>query len=361
MISRPTRYSMATNDTVKPIKSVLVTRFSALGDVAMTIPIIYPVCVANPHVNFVFATRKMPASMFVNRPGNLTVLGIDLDKYTGITGPWKLARNLHHRYNFDAFADLHDVLRTWLMKLALKRHVTRIATIDKGRSEKKLLTSGKSRTPVMSTHERYKNVFKNLGLKTGEEFNTILDYGDPIKSHMVPAKPDDARWIAVAPFSQHKGKVYPWEQMQLVIGELSKNENYQIFLFGGGKEERDAFDPIIGRYNNVASVPHIKHTFIDELALMSRCDVMLTMDSANMHLASLVNLPVVSVWGATHPACGFMGWHQAMRDTVQLDLDCRPCSVFGNKKCRFGDYHCMSDIDPEMIINKVKKVLQRYD
>ena len=200
MIPQPTRFSMATSETVKPIKSVLITRFSALGDVAMTIPVIYPVCAANPHVSFVFATRKIPATMFVNKPSNLTVLGIDLDKYTGITGPWKLARNLHHRYNFDAFADLHDVLRTWVMKLALKCHVSSIATIDKGRKEKKLLTSGKSRTPVMSTHERYKNVFKKLGLKTGEEFNSLLDYGEPIKSPMVPAKADDARWIAVAPF-----------------------------------------------------------------------------------------------------------------------------------------------------------------
>ena len=115
------------------------------------------------------------------------------------------------------------------------------------------------------------------------------------------------------------------------------------------------------RYSNVTSVVHIKHSLADELALMRHCDVMVTMDSVNMHLASLVALPVVSVWGATHPSCGFMGWHQAMRDTVQLELECRPCSVYGNKKCRYGDYHCMRDISPELIINKVKKVLQRND
>lgn len=350
---------MAKNEENKVLKTVLITRFSALGDIAMTIPIVYPVCEANPKVNFVFATRKMPATMFVNRPSNLTVLGVDLDKYKGLCGPSRLARNLQHRYNFDALADLHGVLRTWLMKPSLKRRGVVVATIDKGRSEKKLLTSGKTRTPVTSSHERYRNVFRQLGFKTGEEFNSILDYGGPIDSAMVPAKADDERWIAIAPFSQHKGKVYPLEQMKLVISVLSKWENCQIFLFGGGKEERDALDPIMRNYSNVASVAHIKHSFADELALMSRCDVMLTMDSANMHLASLVAVPVVSVWGATHPSCGFMGWHQALRDTVQLDLDCRPCSVYGNKKCRFGDYHCMRDISPELIINKVKKVLER--
>lgn len=147
--------------------------------------------------------------------------------------------------------------------------------------------------------------------------------------------------------------------MQLVISEISRWENCHIFLMGGGNNEKEALGRIMKLYSNVISLPHIKHNFADELALLANCDVMLTMDSANMHLASLVGLPVVSVWGGTHPACGFLGWHQALRDTVQLDLSCRPCSVFGNKKCRYGDYHCMRDISPEMIIEKVKTVLER--
>lgn len=343
----------------KILKNVLITNFSALGDVAMTIPIVYPMCVANPKVNFVFVTRQKQASMFVNQPANLNVLGIDLNKYKGMTGPMKLARNLHHRYNFDAMADLHDVLRTWLMTMVLKRKNVMIATIDKGRKEKKALVKGKKRTPLKSTHERYRAVFEKLGLKTSDNFISIADYGEPLNSPIVPAKSADEKWIAIAPFSLHQGKTYPFEQMQLVIDEISRWKDCHIFLMGGGKEERDTLDPIMRRHSNVLSLPHIKHSFTDELALMSHCDVMLTMDSANMHLASLVNLPVVSVWGATHPACGFMGWHQALRDTVQLDLDCRPCSVFGNKKCRYGDYHCMHDISPEMIIRKIKNVLDR--
>lgn len=350
---------MAKSSENKVLRQVLITRFSALGDVAMTIPIVYSMCEANPKVNFVFATRKMAEGMFVNRPANLTVLGIDLNQYKGISGPMKLALNLHHRYNFDAYADLHDVMRTWLMTMVLKRKHVMVATIDKGRKEKKALVKGKIRTQLKTTHERYRSVFEKLGLKTGDNFNSIADYGEPLISPIVPAKGADEKWIAIAPFSLHQGKTYPFEQMQLVISEISRWKNCHIFLMGGGKEERDAFDPIMRRYNNVLSLPHIKHSFSDELALMSHCDVMLTMDSANMHLASLVNLPVVSVWGATHPACGFMGWHQALRDTVQLDLDCRPCSVFGNKKCRYGDYHCMRDISPELILDKVKTILER--
>ena len=164
---------MAKDSENNILRQVLITRFSALGDVAMTVPIVYPMCEANPKVNFVFATRKMAEGMFVNRPANLIVLGIDLDQYTGIFGPMKLALNLQHRYNFDAVADLHDVLRTKLMTFALKRKGVTIATIDKGRKEKRRLTHGKSKQPVLSTHARYRDVFRQLGLNLGEEFNSF--------------------------------------------------------------------------------------------------------------------------------------------------------------------------------------------
>ena len=343
----------------KVLKTVLITCLSGMGDVAMTIPIVYPVCEANPQMSFVFVTQQEYASMFVNRPANLIVLGIDFDKYKGITGPMKLARNLHHRYNFDALADLNGVLRTWLMSIALRQKDVTISTIDKGGKEKKALVGGKTRTQLKTTHERYRAVFKKLGLKSGKEFVSIEDYGEPLVSPIVPVKDADEKWIAIAPFSTYRGKEYPLEQMRLVVAEMSRWENCHLFLMGGGKKERDALAPIMRRYSNVLSLPHIKHSLVDELALMRHCDVMISMDSASMHLASLVALPVVSVWGATHPHCGFLGWHQAMRDTVQLELDCRPCSVLGNKKCRYGDYHCMRDINPELILDKVKTVLER--
>lgn len=345
---------MAKNYNKKEVKNVLITCFSSLGDVAMTIPIVYPVCEANPHVSFVFATGQVPATMFVNRPANLLVLGVDMDRFKGLMVPMRLARNLQHRYGFDALADLNNNFHTKLMANQLKRKGVVVVTIDK--SKPKL--SRDTHASVVPYHERFKVVFKQLNLDLGKEFTSVYAHGEAPSSPIVLAKEDGDRWIAIAPFSKHQGKMYPMEQMQLVISEISRWERCHIFLLGS-KDEREVFDSIMKRYSNVLSLPHIKHTLADELALLNRCDIMLTMDSANMHLASLVNLPVVSVWGATHPASGIMGWHQAMRDTVHLDLDCRPCSVDGKKKCRFGDYHCMRDISPELIINKVKKVLER--
>ena len=94
----------------------------------------------------------------------------------------------------------------------------------------------------------------------------------------------------------------------------------------------------------------------DELILMSHLDVMVSMDSSNMHMASLVGTKVVSIWGATHPYAGFMGWRQSEENAVQLDMPCRPCSVYGNKPCLRGDYACMNNISPEMIIEKIAKL-----
>jgi ADP-heptose:LPS heptosyltransferase len=85
---------------------------------------------------------------------------------------------------------------------------------------------------------------------------------------------------------------------------------------------------------------------------------MVTMDSANMHLASLVATPVVSIWGATHPYAGFMGWNQSIDNAVQTDLPCRPCSIYGKKDCMRGDYACLYQIKPETIVGKIERILQ---
>ena len=333
------------------IRTVLIMRFSSLADVAMTIPIVYPMCRANEQIRFVFATQGEPATIFANRPANLTVLGIDTDKYKGFFGARKLAANLQHRYGFDAVVDLQDSKYTRRILSRLKGESVTTAVIS---------TPTKKEPEPVNIHERYKRAFKQLLLKTGNDFYNLGDFGDPLTSPLVPAKGDDEKWIGIAPFAEQQCKEYPLEQMRLVIAELSQWPGCHLFLFGSNRHRED-LDAIMRRYSNVISMTQFKHSFADELALMSRCDVMLTMDSAYMHLASLVEAPVVSVWGATDPSCGYMGWHQALRDTVQLELDCRPCSADGSRKCIYGDCHCMRDISPELIINKVKKVLERND
>ena len=108
------------------------------------------------------------------------------------------------------------------------------------------------------------------------------------------------------------------------------------------------------KYDNVRLAADECHGLKEELELMKKLDVMVSMDSANMHLASLVGTRVVSIWGATHPYAGFLGWGQRMDDCVQRDdLKCRPCSIYGNKPCMRGDMACMQ-IDPKEVVERIR-------
>ena len=343
---------MAKSDA--PLRNVLVIRLSALGDVAMTIPALYPVCKANPGTRFVMLTKKWPASMFHDRPGNLMVIGIDVKtEYKGVAGLMRLAKQLRHDYDIDAVADLHNVLRSRVIGLCMKLHGIPVVRLDKQRARRKALITHKTAEPVTPTIERYRNVFSQLGLQAPANFTRLYD-GKPLPaSPIVPDKKPGQRWIAVSPFSAHEGKVYPLELMRQVVASLSEHENYQVFLMGGGKEEKIALRKMVGKNKRVISMAEIKHGFIDEFALLGKCDLMLTMDSANMHLASLMGVKALTIWGATAPSCGFLGYGQDAADDLQLDMDCRPCSIYGERSCRYGDYRCLNNIPAEEVVKRV--------
>ena len=329
-------------------------RLSALGDVAMTIPVLYPVCRANPGTRFVMLTKKWPASMFHDRPDNLMVVGIDTKtEYKGLAGLVKLARKLRRQYDIDAVADLHNVIRTRVISLCMRLHGIPVARLDKHRARRKALIKHRDGEPVTPTIDRYRTVFEQLGLAAPDNFTRLYDGKEQPSSPMVPDKRPGQRWIVVSPFSAHEGKVYPLELMKQVIHELAARENYQIFLLGGGKEEKIALRKIVRDNQHVISMAEIKHGFIDEYALLAKCDLMLTMDSANMHLASLMGLKTVTIWGATAPQCGFQGYGKTGDDDVQLDMECRPCSIYGERECRLGNYQCLSNIPPKRVVSQV--------
>ena len=89
-----------------------------------------------------------------------------------------------------------------------------------------------------------------------------------------------------------------------------------------------------------------------EMKLMASLDVMLAMDSSNMHLAALTPVRLLTLWGATHPLGGFLPWGRDAGICLQRDLPCRPCSIYGAKPCRLGDLRCM-DISPDEIVERL--------
>jgi ADP-heptose:LPS heptosyltransferase len=174
------------------------------------------------------------------------------------------------------------------------------------------------------------------------------------------SKPDSELWIGIAPFAAHRSKTYPTEKMREVIRLLTdRYSRMRIFLFGRGEQEEATFSRWTAETDRCVYVGRHLENMRQELVLISRLDLMVSMDSANMHLASITGVPVVSIWGATHPYAGFLGWNQSPDTVVQTDLPCRPCSIYGNKPCLRGDFACMTSITPEQIAGKVAAVLKK--
>lgn len=338
---------------------VLVIRLSSFGDVAMLVPVISSVAAKYPHDRFCVMTRKAFAPLFDNLGFNINAIPLDVKrKHKGIRGLFRvLSRVL--TTGFTHVADEHDVLRSKVIRGFMWATGRKVAHIDKGRQEKReMITTKKLNPPLKSTIQRYRDVFDKLGFPAPLTFNNFFDFipRDFSKLHVV-VKEKKGKWIGVAPFSKHTGKTYPLQKMERVIEILSGEKDTKIFLLGSGKEEQKVLAAWEEKYSNVISTAG-KLNLENEMLLISYMDVVLSMDSANMHLASLVQVPVVSVWGATHPSLGFYGFEQNPDNAVQIELDCRPCAVFGELPCQRGDYACLEWLSEESIITRIHKVLE---
>lgn len=339
---------------------ILVIRFSAIGDVAMVIPVVYSLAVQYPEHEITVLSKGVLYPLFQGLPDNVHFYAADLKgKHKGISGLNCLFNELR-KEGFDYVADMHNVLRTKYLGWRFKSIGIPIVRLFKDRAGKKKLVRRyhKVLENQKSSFRRYGDVLKELGFPVQLNFTSIYGEG---KGDMALIKEQTSekgatKWVGIAPFAKHKGKIYPLPLMKEVVACFARNTRVKVFLFGGGKEEEGIFKSWTNEYPGVTSMIG-KLNMNTELVLMSHLDVMVSMDSANMHLASLVNIPVVSVWGATHPYCGFMGWKQSPMNAVQVDLPCRPCSIFGNKPCYRKDYACLNMITPEMIVGRVESVI----
>ena len=325
-----------------------------MGDVAMTVPVIKNVLQQNPEVQITVVSNAFLKPLFLNidrcyfHPAHLSA------QHKGVAGIYQLYKELKALNAINAIADLHSVLRSSLLKIFFNIGNYEMATVDKGRKEKKALTRKKNKifTPLTSTHERYAEVFRKIGLPVVLKNKRTVSDKQPVPLALQNIFAGGKKIIGIAPFAQYIEKMYPLQKMKAVVQQLAA-ENYTILLFGGGEKEKDMLqqweDEMAG-VNNLAG----KFSFAEELAIISNLSVMISMDSANMHLASLFGVPVVSVWGATHFYAGFNGWGQDVKNIIEADLYCRPCSVFGNKPCYRGDHACMHLITPQLIIERIK-------
>lgn len=337
----------------KQSKHILVIRLSAMGDVAMSVPVLSVLCQKYPDLKITVLTRIFFTPFFRDLP-NVTVFPAEVEgKHKGVLGLYKLSKELK-KLKIDAVADLHNVLRSNVLKTFLIGK--KIIQIDKGRSEKKALVSGEKFQRLKTTHQRYADVFEVLGFP--------VDLSNPIfpkksslsKKLQTLLDLDSKRIIGIAPFAAHEGKMYPLDLIKKVIESLSKD--YKIILFGGGKKEIETLNDLEGNFDNVVNIAG-KLSLDVELDVISNLDVMLSMDSGNAHLAAMLGVKVITVWGVTHPYAGFTPFNQPEDYALLADRNkfpLIPTSIYGNKYPE-AYKEVSRSISPEKVVNKIKSVI----
>lgn len=344
---------------MKKRPALLIIRMSALGDVAMTIPVIYSLAQQYPDWDIKVLTQPFFSKLFVNAPANVSfILVHHKGKHQGVMGLLRLTGELR-KESVDMVADFHNVLRSRVIGLYFKLARMPVAIVDKDRSRRRLLTRIKNKVRGAQRNYilRYCDVLAQLQLPVKLTFTSLFGDGKgditllPAALHAV----GDAPAIGVAPFARYKTKAYPLHLMERVVRMLC-NMGYRLFLFGSVGEEKEVLDGWARQNAPCTSLPGLLD-IRQELVLMSHLDLMLTMDSANMHLASLVNTTVVSLWGSTTPQCGFLGWEQHEENALYKELPCQPCSISGLAECPLRHFSCMKSVSPEEVCRRIEEVI----
>lgn len=336
-------------------KNILVIRFSAMGDVALTIPALLSVVEAHPEINLTFLTRPFYAS-FIPVHDRIKAIGIELTQYKGIVGLNTLVKEMLTTHQIDEVIDLHNVLRSKIMSSLFKLKGIKVTTFDKKRKRKRAILEGKSTEQLPHITEQYLHTFSLSGypaplLKgpwiSPKEKAPLTEF---LKQNEIIS--NQHQWIGIAPFAAHTPKMWGIQNINLLINNL-KEKGYYVFLFGGGKKEIEVLQSIEDRKNKVFSVAG-KIPFDQELALMKKVDVLICMDSSNMHLGTLVGTKVVSIWGATTPLIGFYpyGNEEFMVQVSEEDKAKLTLSSYGNKEASNG-FDWRENISIDSILTKI--------
>jgi ADP-heptose:LPS heptosyltransferase len=336
------------------LKHILVIRLSAMGDVAMTVPVLRAFSNQYPEVKLTVLTKPFFKPFFKSIP-NIEVITADIKgKHKGVLGLYKLSKELKS-LDVNAVADLHNVLRSKVLKLFIFGKP--VVQIDKGRQEKKALVGGQTFEQLKTTHQRYADVFKTLGFP--------LDLSQPVfpkkqnlKEAFIKIIGKDLKpWVGIAPFAAFEGKMYPLDLMITVIEALSKE--HKVLLFGASNEERKLLEDIANQFDNVINLAG-QFSLNEELDIMSNLDIMLAMDSGNAHMAAMLGVKVITIWGVTHPYVGFLPFNHTMDSAILADRKQYPkipTSIYGNKLPE-GYEKALRSIVPEEIVSKLKTALK---
>jgi len=338
------------------VKRILLLRLSAMGDVILTVPVIRNALESNSDLHITLVTNQFFAPFFFGIP-RLRLFFPDLnDRHKGVVGLVKLYHDLEGLGPFACILDLHDVLRTNIVRTLFKWNGTPVFTIDSGRKDKKIILRTKKIKQLKHTTERYIETFHQAGIKITIGDAPFIYYSTEsfqiARSYMLGKIPGtDYLKIGLSPFANSVSKIWGLENFNELISLINQNHKAVFFLFGGGEKEIQLLSQLEQLHENIHLVAG-KYTLSEEIAMIRMLDLMIAMDSSNMHLASLSNVKTISIWGGTHPAFGFYPLNQPDKYRIQPpegSPSCRPCSVDGGKPCKFSTTKCMQMIQPSEV------------
>jgi len=330
-----------------------------MGDVAMMIPSLRCLTIAYPDIKITVVTNEFYKPFF-SEFKNINFFATDFkNSHKGIKGLLNLFKELKNLKPTHV-ADLHSVLRTHFLAVLFRLRFIKIKKIDKLRPDKKRLfrKSNKVLKPLIPTQYRYSEVFCRLGFNidlTSHQFPLPKIINDKAQSFLSVIE-NGKKKIGIAPFASFTGKIYPLDLMQKVVAFL-QNENY-VLLFGNGKYETDILKVWVKAYPNALGC-YVLDSLESELEIISNLDVMLSMDSANGHLAANYNVPVISLWGLTHPFAGYAPFLSKSENELVSNRETYPMlptSAYGNKTPK-GYENIMRSIDVNDVILAINKVL----
>ena len=338
---------MKSSGNIRP--HMLIVRFSAMGDVIMSLFAVSALRKAYPDLKITVATKPKFAGFYAGIPD---VEVLVLDKEGSLKSLFRLIR-LASRSGIGYVADIHNSLRSRIVRYCFRLKGAKIALFRKDRRERGSIKGrGADIPPFRHNVLKFCDVFARLGFPVP----------DPERQRVVKPLPEvfgskTGRWIGYAPFASKAMKIYPEDKARILVKMMSGSFD-RVFIFSGPGHELDFAREMEETFPNVTAV-FGRTDIAGEIALMSGLDAVVTMDSSSMHLASLVGTPLVSVWGATHPAAGFMGYgYDIGRNCIQTDIPCRPCSIYGEGQCRYDTMRCFDGITPEMIMERVRDVME---
>lgn len=319
------------------MKKILIIRFSSIGDIVLTTPVIRCIKIQKPEIEIHYLTKAAYKDILVNNTYITKIHTIEKDV--------KEVADELRKENFDFVIDLHNNIRSFQTKRIIKKPSS---SFQKLNFKKWVLVNFKiDKMPALHIVDRYLDAAKSLGvINDNKGLDYFISKQDEVELSQLP-KTHQAGYIAFVIGAKHNTKKMPLEKIISICKKLSK----PIILFGGKEDvlNADAIEKAVGTtiYNACG-----KYNLNQSASLIKQAEKVITHDTGLMHIAAAFKKDIISVWGNTVPAFGFSPYMPGENSKIAevKNLSCRPCSKIGYQKCPKGHHKCMVEIKEEFFL-----------